>query len=216
MEPAAGPNIALSAWANAASGAVRSRFTSSCERCSYLTRLPMCARLRNIAGTQLSADKRHVFRCGVLLGAKAVTMQQHRRPLASPRNVSIPKDQPMNKPLRQFVGSLFMWAALVGPEPVRADVKLPGIFSDHMVLQRDMAVPVWGWAEPGEQVTVSIAGQSKTTQPDANGRWMVKLDPLKPAEPVTLTVRGKNTLTVQDVLSGSLAWLGPVEHGHER
>ena len=49
----------------------------------------------------------------------------------------------------------------------RADVRLPALFSDHMVLQRDVIVPVWGWAEPGEAVTVSIAGQTKTATADA-------------------------------------------------
>jgi sialate O-acetylesterase len=88
-----------------------------------------------------------------------------------------------------------------------ADVKLPAIFSDHMVLQRDAAVPVWGWADPGEEVTVSIAGQSKTATADKDGKWMVKLDKLSSGEPCALTVKGKNTLTVADVLVGEV-WLG--------
>ncbi len=62
---------------------------------------------------------------------------------------------------------------------VSADVKLPALFTDHMVLQRDAAVPVWGWAEPGEAVTVSIAGQTTSTKADSNGKWQVKLKPLK-------------------------------------
>ncbi len=90
--------------------------------------------------------------------------------------------------------------------PLRADVTLPAIFSDHMVLQSDAAVPVWGWAEAGEQVTVSIAGQTKTATADANGAWSLKLDPLKAGEALTLTVKGKNSLTVQDVLVGEV-WL---------
>lgn len=88
----------------------------------------------------------------------------------------------------------------------RADVKLPAIISDHMVLQRGVAAPVWGWADPGEEVTVAIAGQTKTTRADASGQWQVKLDPLHDTETLTLTVKGKNTLTVQDVLVGEV-WL---------
>ena len=58
---------------------------------------------------------------------------------------------------------------------VHADVKLPALFSDHAVLQRDATVPVWGWAAKGEEVTVSIAGQSQTTQAGDNGKWRVDL-----------------------------------------
>ena len=65
--------------------------------------------------------------------------------------------------------------------PTRADVKLPAIFSDHMVLQRDQKDRVWGWADPGEEVTVAIDEQTKTAKagPDGNGRSM--LDPCRPA-----------------------------------
>jgi len=87
-----------------------------------------------------------------------------------------------------------------------ADVRLPALFSDHMVLQRDATVPVWGWADPGEAVTVSIAGQRKTATADAKGKWRVKLDKSTATGPATLTVVGKNKLTVMDVLLGEV-WL---------
>lgn len=89
----------------------------------------------------------------------------------------------------------------------RADVKLPAIFGDHMVLQRDTAVPVWGTAAPGEEITVSIAGQTATTKAAADGKWSVKLAKLSTAGPNTLTVKGANTLTYSDVLVGEV-WLG--------
>src|SRR5258706_7880515 len=90
---------------------------------------------------------------------------------------------------------------------VRADVKLPAIFSDHMVVQADASVPVWGWAEPGEEVTVSLATQKKTTKAGGDGKWRVTLEKLKAGDqPQTLTVKGKNTLTVKDVLVGEV-WL---------
>lgn len=88
-----------------------------------------------------------------------------------------------------------------------AAVRLPAIFSDHMVLQQDRAVPVWGWAEPGEEISVSIAGQRKTARADANGKWKVTLDKLTPGPALTMTVSGKNTLAVNDVLVGEV-WLG--------
>ena len=90
---------------------------------------------------------------------------------------------------------------------VRADVKLPTIFSDHMVLQRDKVIPVWGWAAPGEAVTVSIAGQTKSATADAAGKWSVKLDKLSAGEALTLVVSGKNKISVNDVIVGEV-WLG--------
>ena len=106
--------------------------------------------------------------------------------------------------------SLSIFATLLGAvlaPGAHADVKLPAIISSHMVLQADHPVPVWGWAEPGEEVSVSVAGQTQTTKADNDGRWSVKLAKLKAgAEPQTLTVKGKNPLTVDDVLVGEV-WL---------
>jgi sialate O-acetylesterase len=87
-----------------------------------------------------------------------------------------------------------------------ADVSLPATFSDHMILQADTAAPVWGWASPGEDVTVSIAGQTKSAKADEKGEWRVKLDPLKSGESTTMTVKGNNTITIHDVLTGEV-WL---------
>jgi sialate O-acetylesterase len=89
---------------------------------------------------------------------------------------------------------------------VRAEVKLPAIFSDHMVLQREMKVPIWGWADPGENVTVTIAEQKQTTTADDKGHWRVTLDPLSSDEPQTMAVEGKNRVEVKDVLVGEV-WI---------
>ncbi len=95
---------------------------------------------------------------------------------------------------------------LVAFQAARADVGLPAIFGTHMVLQRDMNDRVWGWAEPGEKVTVTIATQSKSTETGADGRWSVTLDPLPAGGPHTLTVKGKNIITFEDVLVGEV-WI---------
>ena len=73
----------------------------------------------------------------------------------------------------------FAGLAISSQVAARADVRLPAIFSDHAVMLSGAAVPVWGWADAGEKVEVSIAGQTKSATPDANGKWMVKLDALK-------------------------------------
>ncbi len=85
-----------------------------------------------------------------------------------------------------------------------AEVKLPALFSDHAVLQRGQPVPVWGAADAGEEVTVEFAGQKQTAKAGADGKWKVVLKPLKEAESLVLTVKGKNTLTINDVAVGEV------------
>jgi sialate O-acetylesterase len=87
-----------------------------------------------------------------------------------------------------------------------AAVSLPGFFGNHMVLQRDMPMPFWGWAEPGESVTVSFAGKSAATKATDKGVWRVELPAKTAGGPHSLTVRGKNVLTFTDILVGEV-WL---------
>lgn len=90
---------------------------------------------------------------------------------------------------------------------VRAEVRLPAIFSDHMVLQADRPPAIWGWADPGEQITVSLSGRTVHTQADLAGKWSAQLPAFSAsADPHELVVRGRNTITVHDVLVGEV-WL---------
>ncbi len=86
----------------------------------------------------------------------------------------------------------------------RADVRLPALFTDHMVLQRDAKNSVWGQADAGESVTVSIADHSATTTADDKGAWRVSIGALPAGGPHALTVKGKNTVTIEDVLVGEV------------
>ncbi len=96
-------------------------------------------------------------------------------------------------------------AILAVSATARAEVSLPAVFSDDMVLQRGAKVPVWGWATPGEEVSVSFAGQTQKTKADDKGDWKVSLDALiEHGEPTDLVVTGKNTLTVKQVLVGEV------------
>lgn len=88
-----------------------------------------------------------------------------------------------------------------------AAIHLPAVISSHMVLQQGMAVPIWGTADPSENVTVKFRDQQKNVTADAQGKWMVKLDPLKPGDPGTLSISGNNTITLNDVLVGEV-WVG--------
>ena len=87
-----------------------------------------------------------------------------------------------------------------------ADVRLPKLFSNHMVLQRDLAVTVWGWAEPGQRITVAIAGQTTTATASYDGKWATHLTPLQAGGPYDLMVTGGNTITIKDVLVGDV-WI---------
>jgi len=106
--------------------------------------------------------------------------------------------------LAQFAFALFICSC---PLSACAAERLAAIFADNMVLQRDSPVPVWGWAEKGQNITVSFGGQEKSTTAGEAGRWMVKLDPM-PADktPRELTVRGASSLVVRNVLVGDV-WI---------
>ncbi|NQZ56337.1 MAG: 9-O-acetylesterase [Lentisphaeraceae bacterium] len=92
--------------------------------------------------------------------------------------------------------------------PLMAEIQLSPLFSDGAVLQRHVAVPVWGWAESGTEVTVSFKDQKKSTQADKHGKWMIKLDPMKASaeNAVMNIVVGAEAKTIKDILIGEV-WL---------
>jgi sialate O-acetylesterase len=91
--------------------------------------------------------------------------------------------------------------------PLVADVRLPALFGDHMVLQQDIPLPIWGWAEPGEAVTVTVGELTGDTIADATGAWRLDLPALpSSAAGRTLTVKGRNTVRYEDVVVGEV-WI---------
>lgn len=98
-------------------------------------------------------------------------------------------------------------SAMLLPARSSAEVHLPKIFTDHMVLQQGMPVRVFGWAEPGEEVTVTFRGQSASTKAGDDKRWSVELPAMAAdGKPDTLVVAGKNRIELKDVLLGEV-WL---------
>ena len=85
-----------------------------------------------------------------------------------------------------------------------ADATLPGLFSDHMVLQQGREISVWGWATPGEKITVTLAGESRQTAADGSGNWKVMLPPLTAGGPFLLQVRGTKTVLLKDIMIGEV------------
>src|SRR5438067_12566293 len=95
----------------------------------------------------------------------------------------------------------------VATSAARANVSLPDVISDAMVLQQNQKVPIWGKADPGENITVKFAGQTKSATASADGKWLFKLDPLRAnATPARMIISGKNTIELQNILVGEV-WL---------
>jgi sialate O-acetylesterase len=93
---------------------------------------------------------------------------------------------------------------MLGALGLRAEVKLPSLLSDGVVLQQGTKVNIWGMADPGERVTVTLGDQQASSVAGSGGQWKVKLGPLNPGGPFTMTISGKNTITLHDVLVGEV------------
>jgi sialate O-acetylesterase len=89
----------------------------------------------------------------------------------------------------------------------KAEIKLPAIISDHMVIQQKARVHIWGTASPHEKITVAILKQSVSTQTGENGKWSIWLKPMKAGVSTEMIITGKNTITIKDVLIGEV-WIG--------
>lgn len=105
------------------------------------------------------------------------------------------------------VGWTWLCALLLIASVAHAEVKLPAVIGDHMVLQREATVPVWGWADAGEKVTVTFGDQKVEATTGADGRWRIDLKGLKAGGPFEMTIAGKNTIVVKDILVGEV-WVG--------
>ncbi len=98
-------------------------------------------------------------------------------------------------------------AALMTPCVSQADVRLPKVISSHMVLQQEKPITLWGWANAGEAVSVTLGENTQQTKATNKGEWRVTLPAMKATDkPLTLTVKGNNTVTAEDILVGEV-WL---------
>jgi sialate O-acetylesterase len=103
--------------------------------------------------------------------------------------------------------ALFASVVFLIVNALNAEVSLPAIFGDHMVLQQKQSNPVLGWAEPGEKIEVEINGQSHSTEADAKGNWKVKLRPIPAGGPYRLEIEGESSeFFFDDVLVGEV-WI---------
>jgi len=86
----------------------------------------------------------------------------------------------------------------------QADVRLPKVIGDHMVLQQGMSVPIWGWADAEEKVTVTLGQSTASATASSEGKWMVKLEAMEAGGPYEMTVQGNNTIKLEDILVGEV------------
>jgi len=108
----------------------------------------------------------------------------------------------------RFLSSALILTAIAAIRPAGAEVKLPAVIDSHMVLQRDVPLPIWGSAEAGEKVSVTFGGKTKQTRADASGKWKVTLDAMKvDGKQHQMIVAGANKLVLTDILVGEV-WLG--------
>jgi sialate O-acetylesterase len=103
-----------------------------------------------------------------------------------------------------LAAGIFCGAAVL--PSAKAEVRLPNVFSSHMVLQQDMPLVIWGWAQPNETVTVTLASATATAQANERGEWKVTLPAMKAAGPFTLKVTGSSSVEFDDVMIGEV-WL---------
>ncbi len=102
---------------------------------------------------------------------------------------------------------LVFLAILLAVPAACANVTVPDVISNSMVLQHDQIVPIWGTADPGETVVVKFASQTQTAQAGADGKWQVTLKSMSASiTPSTMTISGNNTITLDDVLVGEV-WI---------
>jgi len=104
------------------------------------------------------------------------------------------------------VCSLIFCFGLIIFNSATAQVMLPQIIKDSMILQRDTKINIWGWAPKGEKVSVKFNGKTYRTRTGDDGKWKVQLSPMKAGGPYTMDISGKNKITLHDILIGDL-WL---------
>lgn len=108
--------------------------------------------------------------------------------------------------MNKFISAVTLWGLLTLPLFSWADVQLHKIFQDNMVLQRDKAVNIWGFADPREKITLTFESKEYATTADEEGNWTVQLPPHPAGGPFTFTIQGKNRITLRNVLFGDV-WI---------
>ena len=113
----------------------------------------------------------------------------------------------MNLRLRAWlVGCGLLVSGLLSTSAARAETKLPAVLSDHMVVQRDKPIQIWGWDDPGTEVSVTLGDETVSAKAAEDGRWAVTLKPRDAGGPHEIKIKGSSERALSDVLIGDV-WL---------
>ena len=104
----------------------------------------------------------------------------------------------------RFSTTILSFAVIFTPFGSSAQVRLPQLISDNMVLQRDKPVTIWGWASPSEKITVTFDGKTYKTVAAADSNWQIRLRATKAGGPYTMDIRGRNRIMLKDILIGDV------------
>src|SRR6476661_3436834 len=110
----------------------------------------------------------------------------------------------MRRPDNRTILAILVIALTCGSVRAADKPLLHPLFASDMVLQRDVEDPVWGWTEPGKQVTVSMNGKTATATADASGKWMAKIGPFIAGGPYEMTVSGADQIKLTNVMVGDV------------
>ncbi|MBN2181891.1 MAG: hypothetical protein JW715_08240 [Sedimentisphaerales bacterium] len=110
------------------------------------------------------------------------------------------------RPLKKLILLMTLILLSISSSKVFAELKLPALISDGMVLQRDKEVVIWGWAEPGELITINGSWQNEEmiATTDMDGEWMLKMDPHEAGGPYELTISGESTIKIKNIMFGEV------------
>jgi sialate O-acetylesterase len=106
--------------------------------------------------------------------------------------------------MKNTKGFILFAAGFFSAITVYANIRLPQLVGDHMVLQRNKNLKIWGWASPGEKITLSFNGKEVHTVTGTNGSWLIGLPAMKAGGPFSMTIKGKNKIVLKDVLIGDV------------
>ena len=102
--------------------------------------------------------------------------------------------------MKQIIIILILFTAF----SASAQVKLPQLIRDSMILQRDEKIKIWGWASAREKVNIRFKGKSYNTKADANGKWMIQLPPTPSGGPYSMDITASNKITIREILFGDV------------
>ena len=106
--------------------------------------------------------------------------------------------------MKKLIAAIFFSGFLLGNFKAIAQIKLPSLVRDSMILQRDHEINIWGWASPKEKIKVSFQNKNYKTITGADGKWLVKLSPMKAGGPYSMDITGKNKISLNEILIGDV------------